>query len=329
LPGELITSPGPSLHDCFATAFRAFFRIVKRPTPFAFPFLVALICLSSWGGRGAEPATNAPMPAVRLPIEFRAGSLMVKTRINESEPLTFELDTGFGITTLHPSLVEPLNLKQAGTLTIIGIAGRETATTYQGASFDFGGATYSPRRVAVLPSDGERKRKRRDGILGAGFFRRFVVEVNPAEKIMILHDPNQFEFTGKGEIIPMEFREDTPIVEASIRLADGSSVKGKFEIDCGCDGALCVGHEFVVANHLDDLKTGEDSSRSGVGGKMKIRDGHVPALSLGGLTLEKLPASFFLESSPAGEGLAGHIGLGTLRRYRFILDYSRKRLILQ
>ena len=56
------------------------------------------------------------------------------------------------MTTVHPELVETLQLRRVGNMTIIGIAGDERAETYSGAGFDFGGATYSPRRVVVLPS---------------------------------------------------------------------------------------------------------------------------------------------------------------------------------
>jgi hypothetical protein len=40
-------------------------------------------------------------------------------------------------------------------------------------------------------------------------------------------------------------------------------------------------------------------------------------------------ANFFAEGSPAGEGLAGHIGLGVLREFKVIFDYSRRRMILE
>src|SRR5882762_410256 len=153
----------------------------------------------------ADTYTNSPSSSVRVPFEFRQGSVTVRARANATNAeLSFKLDTGFGVTTVHPDLVETLQLKRAGSLTIIGIAGKEQAGSFTGASFDFGGATYSPRRVAVIPSDAERRRRHRDGILGASFFRRFVVELDPTSHMMTLHQPRDFQYTGKGEIIPLE-----------------------------------------------------------------------------------------------------------------------------
>ena len=274
----------------------------------------------------AEPPTSAP--GIRLPIEFRRGSLFVPASVNGSNLLSFKLDTGFGVTTIHPDLVQPLGLKRAGSITIIGIAGEEKAETYEGANFDFKGANYSPRRVTVLPSDGQ-SRRRRDGILGAGFFRRFVVEIDPGQRAMTLHDPKQFDYTGDGEVIPLSFRHDTPIIEAAINFTNREPVRAKFEIDSGCDGEMCLGHDFVETYRLNEASSGRTGSRSGVGGSVDTQHGVLPQFQIGKLTLDQLPANFFAEGSPAGEGLAGHIGMGTLRKFKIIFDYPRKRMILE
>ncbi len=104
----------------------------------------------------AVAQTNLPPAFVDLPINVRHGDLFVEALVNGSKPLAFKLDTGFGVTTIHPDLVTRLNLRRNGHLTIVGIAGDEQAETYAGAAFDFGGLTYEPRRVAVLPSEGRR-----------------------------------------------------------------------------------------------------------------------------------------------------------------------------
>src|SRR5258708_7598379 len=102
----------------------------------------------------ASAQTNERPAVVDLPIIMRHGDLLVETRVNGSKPLTFKLDTGFGITTINPDLVSSLGLERAGHMTILGIAGEEQADAYRGASFDFGGKAYEPRRLASLPSEG-------------------------------------------------------------------------------------------------------------------------------------------------------------------------------
>lgn len=286
------------------------------------------------GVRGLEmrAAETNPQPsaAVRLPLEIRRGAALVKARVNGVEPLRFKLDTGFGVTTIHPELVDSLGLIPAGSLTIHGIAGQEKARYYAGATFDFGGAHYSPRRVAVIPSDAQRPRRARDGILGAGFFRRFVVELDSAAKRLTLHEAAAFDYRGPGEIVPLQFHEDTPLVEATIKFPDEPPIVARYEIDSGCDGALCLGHDFVKSNRLDELTASRrNGSRTGVGGSVDTHEGRLPEFRLGAQIHTNVAANFFAAGSPTGEGYAGHIGYGLLREFKVIFDYSRRRMILE
>ena len=278
----------------------------------------------------ASDSTNQPSPVARIPLELRHGTALVRAHANGSQTLTFKLDTGFGVTTIHPELVESLGLKRAGSLTITGIAGKEQADWLSGATFDIGDFTYSPRRVAMIPSDAQRRRRSYDGILGAGFFRRFVVELDPAEHTMTLHDPGEFHYTGNGEIIPLRFRRDTPIVEATIDLPGREPLRAWYEVDSGCDGGLCLGHAFVKTNQLDELPgRNHAGARTGVGGSVATQEGHLPHFQLGGQSLADVAANFFREGSPVDADLAGHIGLGVLRQFKVIFDYSRRQMILE
>lgn len=264
-----------------------------------------------------------------VPIELQRGRVMVPVTINNSQKLTFLLDSGYGISMIHPRWLEPLGLRRAGTVTIIGIAGDEDAGMYAGADFQIGKATFSPRRIASLPSEA-RSRRRRDGILGVEFFRHFVVELDAQHKTLRLHEPQSFNYAGKGEILPLTFPRDTPVIDATIETADKKQLHASFEVDTGCDGALCLGSPFVKANQLtDEAESGRAGVRTGVGGGMGVMHGHLPRLLLGRLAVENPSTSFFLDGSPVDEPQAGHIGMEALRQFKVIFDYSRKRMILE
>src|SRR5689334_13892722 len=94
-------------------------------------FAFAGLSFDVWAAE--SPTNSLSSSGIRLPIEFRRGSLHVSARVNGSNSLSLKLDTGFGVTTIHPDLVQSLGLKRAGSITIIGIAGEEQAETYEGA----------------------------------------------------------------------------------------------------------------------------------------------------------------------------------------------------
>src|SRR5207249_11755404 len=146
--------------------------------------LLPLLLLTSLCCVGTDSAPAAPALAtsadptnkiVILPFEFSRGHIVIRARINESEPLYFILDTGYSMPMIRPDLAESLKLKQTGKVTIVGIAGDELADVFEGATFDLAGASYSPRRIGALPSANKSRSRKRDGVLGYGFFRRFVV----------------------------------------------------------------------------------------------------------------------------------------------------------
>jgi hypothetical protein len=230
---------------------------------------------------------------------------------------------------LHPDFVETFGLKRTGRITIVGIAGEEPAGVFEGPAFDFDGLAWKPRRVAAFPRDTLPRSRRRDGILGSGFFKSFVVELDPTGKTITLHEPETYRYSGQAEALPLTFKGSTPIVETLVRLPDRAEVKAQFEIDTGCDGALCLGKHFVEAHQLVPTNSAASGGRFGVGGGTRTRSGHLPRLTLGKITVDQPAASFFLEGSPVDAPLAGHIGWELLRDFKVIFDYSRKQMILE
>lgn len=277
-----------------------------------------------------SPAADPTNTNWTVPIEIVRGRVVVPLTINDdTNRHVFLLDSGYGINMIHPGLVESLALKRVGSIEIIGIAGREAAGTYDGAKLKLGDAIYSPRRLASLPSDAKRRR-REDGILGSGFFRHYVVEIDAQARVMRLHEPKSYTYSGKGEILKLEFPKDTPVIEADIVGPKGNPIRARLEIDTGCDGPMCLGSHFVKAHELlGDAEKTKDGIRSGVGGGIKVRYGNVAQIKFGQLTLDNPKTSFFLEGSPTDETQAGHIGMPALLKFKAIFDYSRNRLILE
>jgi len=295
-------------------------------------FLFALLPLSpitrSWAAE-TSPATNAVSKPVTIPFEVRRGHVMVPAMMDATNKLSLLLDTGYGMTMLHSDHVVAAGLKRSGrSVTIVGIAGEEQAGVYEGPSFNFQGLTWTPRRIAAFPPDNQPRPRRRDGVLGSGFFRRFVVEINSARKLLTLQEPETFKHSGDVEILPLTFKSSTPTIETTVKLPGGKEIQATFEIDTGCDGALCLGSHFVKEHGLAE-GAGSDGSRVGVGGGTRVREGHLPQLRMGKLIVEKPAANLFLEGSPVDAPLAGHIGWELLKEFRVIFDYSRKQMILE
>jgi hypothetical protein len=263
-----------------------------------------------------------------VPVKLQHNRILLQAKVNDSGPHTFLLDTAATIPTIHPSLMDELKLEPSGRVRINGIAGDERAPTYRNVTFQLGDATYKPRRVASIPSERDHSR-RRDGVIGSGFFETFVVEIRPKEKIVKLHSPARFNYEGKGEVVAFRLREEIPVVDGTIELMDGSTLKGEFEVDTGCDSGICLGEHFVKEHSLLEKLSGKASEKFGVGGSVDTADVKIPRFRMGEKEFTDAQSDLFLNGSPVDKPLAGHIGMGVLGRTVVILDYSRKRIILE
>ena len=273
-------------------------------------------------------STN-PAP-ITVKIRLTHNRIVIPAKINDT-PFNFLLDSACTIPTLHPDVIDELKLQPSGGVSIAGIAGEERAPTFRGVVIDMGQAQYAPRRVASIPSERSESRRRRDGVIGSGFFRQFVVEMDPRAEVIRLYSPTNFSYSGRGEVIPFRFRprDEIPIVNAAVVLPDKEPIQAEFEVDTGCDSGLCLGSKFVRENKLLESVEGRSSAKFGIGGSVETKSGTIPILRLGKTDVEKPQTDFFQEGSPVDEPLAGHIGMGVLHRYKVILDYARKQLILE
>jgi hypothetical protein len=155
-----------------------------------------------------------------------------------------------------------------------------------------------------------------------------VVRIDPKLKVIELLEPDTFTYSGTGEILPLAFKSSTPSVDAVVQLTDTKEVKASFEIDTGCDSALCIGQHFTTEHNLGGTSRIE-GARVGVGGTRRTKQSRFVRLNLGRFVIEKPEANLFLEGSPVDPPLAGHIGWELLKNFRVIFDYSRRRMILE
>lgn len=271
-------------------------------------------------------ATN-PTPH-EIKAKFHHSRVLLPAEINGRGPLTLLLDTGCTIPTLHPDLIDELKVEPSGRIRIVGIGGEERAPTYRDLIFKIGGASYRPRRVAGIPSEREHDRKWRDGVIGSGFLRNHVVEIIPATQIVKIYAGTNFIYQGAGTEVPLTFREEIPVLKGTLLLGT-NLLEAEYELDTGCDSGMCLGSHYVRAHDLSNKLANRSSEKFGVGGSVQTHDTRIPIFKIGNITLKDIQADLFANGSPVDEPAAGHIGMSAFAGRRLILDYPRKRLIIE
>jgi hypothetical protein len=298
--------------------------------------LVVLSMMTAAASRNAVGSQKvAPAPVV-IPFELVTRHILIKVRINNSDPLWFIFDTGDKVAIVDLARARALGLSLHGEVTVGGAgAGTVKGATVRDASVKVLGVEGHPQPVMLaIPLDGLQPRFGHDidGIIGADFIRQFVVEIDYPAKVLRLHEKDSFVYSGSGEIIATRFNNGGhPVVSGEVIVAGRPPIKGEFVVDVGSGSFLALNRPFVERERLSAPKTIRMLGGGGVGGRVTGRVGRIAGLKIGNVHIENTLALFSEDRAGAFStaDIQGNIGAQILSKFKVLLDYSRERIILE
>ena len=270
--------------------------------------------------------------SVEIPFILNSNHIYIPVGIGDSKLLSFILDSGAGGPVLDTEISEKLGLKTIGKLEGRGAGeGSQEVNLLLLPNIRLGDLvidSVSAMTISLKPLS-KYEGMSDDGILGYDIFSRFVVKVDYENQKLTLYEPPSFEYTGKGEILPITLEENHPHIKAKL---DGQ-YEGNFVIDTGARSSLVLNTPFVQKYDLA-AKTGkkiEVFSGIGIGGKAPGKLTRVKNIEIGKFNI---PAPVTTLSSSekgafASEKIDGNIGGGILKRFTVIFDYPGRRMILE
>ena len=286
-----------------------------------------------------RPAAIALQPAaVTIPFELVARHIVVKVVINNSRPLSFVLDTGAYAAIVRLPAAEELGLTLYGSANTGGAgAGRQAGQRVRNATWSLVGLKGFSQPVSLalpLPMLPRGHGQDIDGIIGGEFIKQFVVELDYQARTITVHDPKTYRYRGAGETLPLDLNSNGhAVVKAAVTPLGGKAIERQFHLDIGSGAALILHSPFVTEHNLlgPQSSTIRAIGLVGAGGESVGRIGRVASLQLGSFTVAN-PVTIFSQDdggSFADRSLAGNIGFGIARRFRTILDYGRRQMILE
>ncbi|MEK6410063.1 MAG: aspartyl protease family protein [Acidobacteriota bacterium] len=288
--------------------------------------------------RSGEPQRAAESGPVVIPFELVTRHILIRVRINNSDPLWFIFDTGDKVAIVDSGRARSLGLNLQGEINVGGAgAGTLKGSYVRDASLSVMGLEGNPQPVVLaVPLEGLEPRFGHDidGIIGADFIKQFVVEVDYPARVLRLHDKNKFAYTGSGEILPLTFiHGGHPIMDAEVTVTGRPAIKGRFVLDFGSGASLALHRPFVEQENLPgpSQKTIRTMGGGGVGGKVTGRSGRIASLRIGKFQIDN-PLALFSEDKSgafASSQIQGNIGAQILSKFKVLLDYDRNRIIFE
>src|SRR5436190_8670049 len=289
-------------------------------------------------------AASAALPKAKSEVRFTSGNSatipfeytdddneILKVRINGSQPLNFTVDTGsdvFAIITARQARSLGLTAGNNYKVGVAGTVGEIEAAAISSANLTLPGVEALNQRIEVLITDVQANNDGTeiDGVLGLEFLRHFVVDIDYENKTIKLFSPDKFQYSGRGETIPIRIHGESPEVRMKLVTASGKTIESYFEIDTGMSGTVLFRTTTVNKYALAaDVHTIQAATSIEGNGEFNGRIGRAKSLQLGRCAIDNPPVSV----AQNVEGQGGLVGEEILRRFKVIFDFSHRRMILE
>jgi predicted aspartyl protease len=253
-----------------------------------------------------------------------SGHLEIMVAVNGVEA-KFLFDTGAGVSTIDPALVEEAGLELFGRTEIRGAGANVTPSMYaSGGALEVGPLVLEDVPFMVMES---RSVFGGSGIVGWDVLIQAIVEVDADSGEVRLFDPSTYELEG-AEWRPLNLHSRHPHFTAL--FGDGGQKhEGLFRLDTGAGSSSVTFHSPTVA--ALGLLAGRDttpSSSTGAGGIVRSRAGTIDWFEIEGHRVREPTVRFCLdeEGALADPDTMGNLGMGLVRPFVLVFDYQRQRM---
>ena len=271
---------------------------------------------------------------VLIPITTTRNKTQLLVRVGSSRDLRIILDSGMafdGILIYNPDLRDSIKLVNPIEAQVGGAgSGRAAQSVFSDSmSFFIGNKEFTDQRIIIL-NNNSFKGFPSDGVLGYTILGHYATELNYDEKILTLHEFNQFEVDESWEKIPIYFKNNNiPWIDVRISTVENKFVTISTYIDFASGDAIELllrdKLKFTIPENLEEAYLGR-----GLSGDIYGKKGRISKLILGKYEINDVPTVF----SPAQvrskqDNADGIIGNAALMKFNLIFNYKDKVLYLK
>ncbi|MGB0523038.1 MAG: aspartyl protease family protein [Flammeovirgaceae bacterium] len=270
--------------------------------------------------------------------------MVIPLKINGSDTLNFILDSGVSKTIMTNLYFEgSIFLNKARDIKITGLGGGEPIPAIVSSEnvVSLNGVEGVNQEIYVLLEDifflSTSMGMQIHGLIGYSIFKDFVVEIDYIKESLTLHDPSRYKYKRrrKGQRFPISIEKYKPYVEGLAYQTDSGSApletKVKLLIDTGAS------HALSLYDYTDNrIKIPKKSFRSylgrGLNGDIHGNVGRLQRFILGTYQFNQPVVTYPDEDDIAialkSSDRSGSIGSELLRRFRIVMNYTQKEIIL-
>lgn len=301
--------------------------------------LALFIGCTSWS-QSTDLIIRKNAPQVEIPFEYKNNFIIISVLLNDVFPLKFIFDTGAEHTILTKrEITDLLQVNYQRRFTVMGSDMKTELHAYlaTGVRFKIDKLLATNRTMLVLEEDYFRFEEYAginiQGILGADFFRRFVVKIDYRKQRITLYDPARFEPPSKKYTkVPVEIYRHKPYINASTSLHSGLETDLKLLVDSGAGLTLLL-HTDTDSSLTLPPTVIRSSLGMGLGGTIEGFLGRIQHFEMADFHFENMGTSFQEIQGTTDSAYLndrnGILGNQVMSRFTIIIDYIREELYLR
>jgi hypothetical protein len=170
-----------------------------------------------------------------------------------------------------------------------------------------------------------------DGVIGAQFFERFIVEIDYDRQLISFSEPTSeagkaLRLAGDWREIPLQIESGVPYLSTQVSTAAGQSVVVKLLVDTGYRGPVSLTPQTHA--EIDPPREYFSLISQGISGDVESRVGPSGALGRGDFQLGNVPLHYSMAGGEDDNGANGLLGNEVLSRFNLVFDYPGERLFV-
>lgn len=274
----------------------------------------------------------AAEPVAVIPIRLNPShQLFIEARINGSDPITCNLDSGGGDRVyLDRQRAFKMGVQPTGGGLSAGPGDAKMSHDARArVTVEAGGLTF-PYQSALLQ---DRPYADFSCVVGQTIFQRYVVEIDYQTPAVRLYEPEQFHYEGSGRALTMVMDNGNPFLDTTIVTLNGKSFQPRLSVDTGCgSGFASLSKAYLdKTGVMNDVRNPIPDPRFGSAGQQaRVVTAQFERLAVDGFEVAEPSLQLWQVAGFGGAGGPDGLLCGDfLRRFRMIFDYARKTLILE
>jgi hypothetical protein len=266
-----------------------------------------------------------------VPFSREDQYITLSIRLNDnSQPLSFILDTGADGMALKKSIADSLGIKSdyARQTSIVGGQAQVNVSTGNTVHIT-DSLSFTKQNIAIFDEIHDNL----DGIIGLNLIKKYITKIDFDNQKIYLYNFGDFHYADNGTTIPVKMQRSLITIPSGLNLTGKEVLKANFLFDMGADYKLIIFSDFVQKNQL--LQTGFQAESMGttvsLGHSTPVYHGKAYELSIGDIISNNIPVTLQasgLDNQPQNNGIDGSIGVQFWSGYNLVIDLLRKEIHL-